>query len=220
MSRSIGEPFPDDTTDRAIGPPDIVNAQRDPIVMPEIELGEVTVKVLLAHVLIDPINPAFQDREEILGGIGRCVSPHVLFLSVIDGAVTGEPLADTMPDEPASFEIDAQSPTELVRAEPLLRGAHQVHSLQPNVHWDVALLEDGPDLDSERLTAGVALVDAYASALASQSAALPDHAAMGTDAAIWPNQRFDIGVSGGLIPEARLIEDGSWHGSISLSENI
>jgi len=66
VSRSIGEPFPDFTTDRAIGPLDIVNAESDPIIVPEIELGKVTMKVFLAYVLIDPIDPALENREDSL----------------------------------------------------------------------------------------------------------------------------------------------------------
>src|SRR5208283_5202436 len=68
---------------------------------------------------------------------GRTVIPHRL--------------ANAMPDEPASLEIDAKDAAKLICAEAFLRRAHQVHGLKPNMHRNVALLEDGSDLDGERL---------------------------------------------------------------------
>jgi hypothetical protein len=48
-----------------LGTPYIVNAERDPVVVPEIEFGEIAVQVFLAHVLINAVDPALEDREEI-----------------------------------------------------------------------------------------------------------------------------------------------------------
>lgn len=62
--------------------------------MSEIELGEVTVKVLLAHVLVDAIDAALEDREEVLGGIGRSITPYIFISRVMNGAMAGKPLAD------------------------------------------------------------------------------------------------------------------------------
>lgn len=43
MSRSIGQPLPDDAADRAIAPLNIVDAKADPVVVTEIEFREVAV---------------------------------------------------------------------------------------------------------------------------------------------------------------------------------
>lgn len=61
MSRSIGEPLADDTTDRAVGTFNIINAESDTVVVAEIEFREVAVKVFFAYVLIGPVNAAFED---------------------------------------------------------------------------------------------------------------------------------------------------------------
>src|SRR5207245_2589807 len=52
------------------------------------------------HVLIDAVNSALQNREVAFGGIGRRISTNVLFLCVVDGSVTGEPLPG-FPVDPA-----------------------------------------------------------------------------------------------------------------------
>jgi hypothetical protein len=83
-SRSVSQPLADDATDRALSALYIVHAKSDSIAVFEIELGEVTVKMFLADVLIDAIDSAFQDREVIFGGIGGGVSPYVFLLCVID----------------------------------------------------------------------------------------------------------------------------------------
>jgi hypothetical protein len=64
-----------------------------------------------------------------------------------------------MTDEPAGLDIDAEHASKLVRAKALLRGAHDVDRLQPDVQRHVARFEDGPDLDSKGFAAGVALVN-------------------------------------------------------------
>lgn len=116
-----------------------------------------------------------------------------------------------MPDKPSGFEIDTEDTAELVRAEPLLRRAHQVHCLQPNVHRHVTFLEDGPDLDGKRLAAGIALIDADAGALALQRSRLIEDAAMRTDAAIRPDDVLDVGVGRMLVAEAGIVENGLRH---------
>jgi hypothetical protein len=47
----------------------IVHAEGNPIVVPEIKLGEVAVQMFLANVLIDIVDAAFQDGEEAFGGL-------------------------------------------------------------------------------------------------------------------------------------------------------
>ena len=65
-SRSIGEPFADYATKRAIGAFSVIDAERNAVVMPEIEFSEVTMQVFLADVLIDTVDPSLQDRKSTL----------------------------------------------------------------------------------------------------------------------------------------------------------
>jgi len=66
-------------------------------------------------------------------------------------------LTDAMRHEPCSFQSDAQSPRKLIAGNALLAGAEKVHGLKPQIHRDVAVLKDGPDLHGELLAALVAL---------------------------------------------------------------
>ena len=52
MSRSIGEPLSDDAGERPVGPLYIINAERDPLVVAEIELGQIPVQMLPVAVLV------------------------------------------------------------------------------------------------------------------------------------------------------------------------
>ena len=61
MSRSISEPFADDAADSALGPLNIVDAQSDTVAVPEVELGEITMKVAFGAVLVDARHPALED---------------------------------------------------------------------------------------------------------------------------------------------------------------
>jgi hypothetical protein len=90
MSRSLSEPLADYAANCAIGALYIVDAERDPVAVAEIEFGEIAVKVFLADVLIDAVDSALQDREVIFGGIGRDIAANVFLLRVVHGAVTGE----------------------------------------------------------------------------------------------------------------------------------
>jgi hypothetical protein len=92
-SRSVGKSFAHDAADSALGPLNIVDTQSDAVAIPEVEFGEVTVKVLFAHVLIDAVDSALQDREITFCGISRGIPPNVFLLCMVDGAVTGEPFA-------------------------------------------------------------------------------------------------------------------------------
>src|SRR5207302_2665042 len=96
--------------------------------------------------------------------------------------------------------------------EAFFAAAQKVHRLQPDMQRNVALLEDGADLDGKRLAAGVALVSAEPSALAFQRSALVDNAAMRANAPVRPNHAFNIGVGGLFVLEAGLIENRAGHG--------
>jgi hypothetical protein len=93
-SRSIGEPLALDATQDIAGTTGIVHAQGDPVVVSEIELGEVAMQMFLANVLVDAIDAAFQDGEETFCGVGVSVTAHVLISGMNDGLMAGECLAD------------------------------------------------------------------------------------------------------------------------------
>lgn len=98
-SRSIGEPLALDTAQDIASAFGIVYAECDPVVVPEVEFGEVAVQMFLADVLIDAVDAAFQDGEETFRGIGMGVAANVFISRVVDGAVAGEPLPN--------FPVDA-----------------------------------------------------------------------------------------------------------------
>jgi hypothetical protein len=93
MSRSIGEPLADNPAQCLVGAFGVVYAERDSAVVSKIKLGEVTMQVFLADMLVNAIDAALEDREVSLGGIGRRIAANVFLLRVIDGAVTGKALA-------------------------------------------------------------------------------------------------------------------------------
>ena len=100
--------------------------------------------------------------------------------------------ADTMPHEPCGFKGHAQGTMQLILADALLARANQEHRLKPDMQLDVAGLEDGPDLHGEWLATAIALVGAYAGALAFQLAyAVLAGAAMRADRTIGPNASLD-----------------------------
>jgi hypothetical protein len=70
MSRSIGETLANNALERLVRPLHVVHAECDPVVVPEIELGEIAMQMLLAAVLIDAGHPALEDAEQALDGVG------------------------------------------------------------------------------------------------------------------------------------------------------
>ena len=78
----------------------------------------------------------------------------------------------------------------------------------------MAGLENGADLDGERLAAGPALVDADPGALALQGGAFVQHATMGARAAIGPKLGLYEGVCGLFIVEIGAAQSGPGHGKM------
>src|ERR1051326_8841884 len=56
MSRSVGKPLPNNASQRALGPLNIVNAKREPFVVAELALCEIPLEMLFADVVIDANN--------------------------------------------------------------------------------------------------------------------------------------------------------------------
>jgi hypothetical protein len=70
VSRSIGQPLANDAPDRALGTLNVINPVRNPVVVSEIELGQITMKVFLVHMLVGADQPALENREEPFKGVG------------------------------------------------------------------------------------------------------------------------------------------------------
>ena len=117
-------------------------------------------------------------------------------------------LSDPVAHKPSGLESDAQSAVQLVSADPLLARADQEDRLQPDMQLDVAGLEDGADLDGERLAARIALVSAYAGALALHLAILAHNATVRANGAFWPDVRLDKFICGVFIVKSWFGEYG------------
>ena len=93
MSRSICEALADDATDRTFGALLIIDAEPNAVVIAEIELRQITVKVLLRTVLVDALHAALEDAEHAFDRIG--VDRNAVFVAdvftgrVADGFMTG-----------------------------------------------------------------------------------------------------------------------------------
>ena len=99
--------------------------------------------------------------------------------------------ADPVPHEPSGLEGDAQGSVQLVCADALLGRANKEHRLKPDMQLDVAGLKNGADLDGEWLAALVALVSAYAGALALQLVnSILTCSAMGANRTVRPYTRL------------------------------
>ena len=63
-----------------------------------------------------------------------------------------------MTHKPSSFQSDAKSTVQLIRANPFLAGRDQIDSLQPQTHRNMTGLKYGANFYSKRLAAFVALI--------------------------------------------------------------
>jgi hypothetical protein len=80
---------------------------------------------------------------------------------------------------------------QLVRTKSLLAGGQQIDTLQPASHRNVAVLENGADLDCELVTAGIAFIGANPSALSLHLRNAFDRTAMRANGTVWPKDAFD-----------------------------
>ena len=85
----IGQPLADDGNDERIQPLKGVAAHVRRI-QPESELIDVLAKVLLADLVVDPVNSAFQERPDALHAVRGSAALGVHASHVIDGLVTKE----------------------------------------------------------------------------------------------------------------------------------
>ena len=94
MRLLIRQPLTGDAAHHGFHPHPVGEAQLDPMVVAEIELGEVAVEVLLAAVLVDAAHAALEDREHALDGVGVDDAPDVLAGRVLHRLVGGKLGAD------------------------------------------------------------------------------------------------------------------------------
>jgi hypothetical protein len=83
-----------------------------------------------------------------------------------DVSTGGHCMTNPMSDEPRGFHAATEHALQLAGTDAFLGRTHQVDRLEPMSHRDVAVLEDGPNLDGELLAAFIALTYAWAGALA------------------------------------------------------
>lgn len=74
-SRSVGKPLALDPHDGQIGAGAVANTNRHAVAVPEVEFGQIAVKMDLGNMLVDAIDAALEDREVPLGGVGVGVPP-------------------------------------------------------------------------------------------------------------------------------------------------
>jgi hypothetical protein len=121
----------------------------------------------------------------------------------------GHCMANPVAHEPRGFHPHAQGALKLAGADAFLGRAHQVDRLKPIAQRRMAVLEDGPHLHGEGLTALVALPEANTSGLAVEAAdlllvAVP---AVRADGAGGPKMPLYVLVGGGFIGELGGLKD-------------
>lgn len=126
-------------------------------------------------------------------------------------------LANAMAHKPRGLESHAEGAVKLVRTDALLAGRDQENRLQPEAQRDVAGLENGADLNGERLAALVALVSADPGALTFHLADANAAGAVRADRAGRPDARFNEGISGFFVMELRGGKDRGSHDVFSVS---
>ena len=111
-------------------------------------------------------------------------------------------LTDAMRHEPCRLDGDPKHAVQLVAADALLAGAQQGDRLEPHPQGDMAVLEDGADLDGVGLAAVPALVDADPGRLALQLGGAIQLSTARANGAVRPQMGLDPLVCLLLIPEA------------------
>lgn len=167
------------------------------------DLSLVAITALSLPAVLGMQNPGWRALNVALEGLVNLKG--LAFAAERAGTAFVHRLADTMTDEPAGLDIDAENAMKLVRADPLLAGADEMNRLEPDMQWNVARFEDGPDLDGERFPAGIALVYADPGALALERPRAINYAAVWAYPSIRPDLRLDVGVCGALIAETGFV---------------
>lgn len=308
MSRLISQPLALHALQQNLGALGIVNAVRGAVGIAEIELGQVTVQMVMPAVLVNTFHAALENRKETFNGVGMNglievvnvaanavnggavvakeptnaavlsglishdagalvdvglndreqgfefqvihdnatgtasaainqgehfvlvgIASRILafFLSHADkgfinfhGAATRAKgiqsavlhgLTNAVRHEPSRLEGNAKGAVQLVATNTLLAGRDQENGLEPQVHSNVAGLENGANLHGKRLAAVVAFIQAKAGRFAAHALVALHAAAVGADRAMRPDTGLYELVGGFFIMKMGLGKDGFAH---------
>jgi hypothetical protein len=92
---TISEPLPNNTTKRRLSATHVVDAQRHPVIVAEIEFRQIPVQVLLAGVLVNALHSTLEDAEIALNRVGvdrAVIRVNVFLLAVAHDAMPREVL--------------------------------------------------------------------------------------------------------------------------------
>jgi len=78
VSRLIGQALADNGLDHCIGAHGVVDAERDPVIVAEIELGKIAVDVLFGAMLVGALHAPLEHAEIVLDGVGVDFATDVL----------------------------------------------------------------------------------------------------------------------------------------------
>jgi hypothetical protein len=109
--------------------------------------------------------------------------------------------SDSVSHEPSRLVGNPKHPVKLVGAYPLLARGHKVKSQKPFVQFNMGVFKDSSHSNSERLSAGIALIKPWPMALAPKFGDLLSRATMRTNRAAWPAQFFQMSSGRFLIGE-------------------
>ena len=90
----VGQSLADDASNSPLGTLNIIDAERGPIAVAEIELGGVAVQMPFLAMLIDADHAALKHAEKSLDGIGMRVATNVFLDAMVNAFMAGELLAD------------------------------------------------------------------------------------------------------------------------------
>lgn len=120
-------------------------------------------------------------------------------------------LTNAVRHEPSGLESNAKGAMQLVAADALLAGGNQENGLQPQVHGNMAGLENGADLDGKGLTAVVALIQANAGRFAAHQLVAIHAATVRAYRAMWPDTGLYELVGGFFVMKMGLGKNGFAH---------
>jgi hypothetical protein len=89
LSCFVGQPLAFDASERDLRPLHIVDTKLGASVLPKVELGQITLKMLGVDVLINADDTALEYRKEPFKRIGVNVAPHPFEFVVIDALMLG-----------------------------------------------------------------------------------------------------------------------------------
>jgi len=90
ISRLIGQALADDTTQERVCTSHIGVSPAHSFIVSEIELGKISVKVVLLHVMIGSIDAAFEDSKIALYSVGVNIPAHIFLFAMFDNIVTAK----------------------------------------------------------------------------------------------------------------------------------